>query len=136
MKKVIILSVCVVVLVTGFFIFKSNKSVAPAGSNQPKFFGADKILPTDIVIKIIEKGFEPAKTSIKKGQRVVWINEAVGYSWPASDLHPTHGIYPEFDPKEPLGNGEVWMFTFDRAGVWGYHNHMRSSDRGVVEVSI
>lgn len=136
MKKTSILLICLAVLVTGIFMFKSNKSVVPAELNQPKFFSVDKILPTDIVVKITEKGFEPENINIKKGQRVVWINKTVDYAWPASNSHPTHTDYPEFDPMEPFKNEEVWAFTFDQVGSWKYHNHIKSSDRGVIQVSL
>ena len=134
MKKTLILLLGVGVVVLGFYIFKSNISLAPEESNQPKFFGQNKILPTDTVVKIKETGFEPAEINIKRGMRVVWASEAPGYSWPASDPHPSHTNYPGFDPGEPLKTGEAWSFTFDKVGGWEYHNHLNPSHRGKIVV--
>ena len=50
-----------------------------------------------------ENGYEIKDFTIKKGQTVVFKNlTADGNFWPASNIHPTHQIYPEFDPKEPI----------------------------------
>lgn len=102
---------------------------------QPKFEHRNKILPTDTVIKITENGFQPATVSIKKGMRVVWINESSSYSWPASNPHPMHTNYPEFDPGEPLQNGEIWALMFERAGNREYHDHLKPSRRGTIKIS-
>ena len=128
MKKALTLFIFVIFVVCGFYIFKPKLK-------EPKFFTQDKILPTDTVVKITNKGFEPTDVSIKKGMRVVWINQISGYVWPASDPHPLHTDYPEFDPKEPLASGEVWTMKFERVGLWGYHNHMKPSQKGRVNVT-
>lgn len=129
MKKFYIIFL-VVVVVGMYFVFQPKKQP----TKDLKFFNPDKILSTDIVIKITNKGFDPSEIKVKKGQRVVWVNETEDYVWPASDSHPSHDIYPEFDPKEPFVKGEIWDFTFDRVGDWGYHDHIRSSSRGIVHV--
>ncbi len=79
--------------------------------------------------------FEPVNLEIKKGTKVEFKNMDSQPHWPASDLHPTHGIYPEFDPKQPVNPGESWSFVFDRAGKWRYHDHLVPSIRGIITVS-
>lgn len=86
------------------------------------------------MVSITEDGFSPEEITIKKGQTVTWINETNEFRWPASDLHPSHTIYPEFDPRQPISPGRSWSFTFQKVGTWRYHNHLRPIDRGVVEV--
>ena len=54
--------------------------------------------------------------------------------WPASDFHPTHSVYPAFDPKRPLKADESWRFVFDRAGVWTYHDHLSENTTGTIIV--
>jgi hypothetical protein len=54
--------------------------------------------------------------------------------WPASDLHPTHLIYPEFDPKKPIASGQTWSFVFTKAGTWKYHNHLNPLQTGRVVI--
>src|SRR5262245_55787372 len=35
-----------------------------------------------------------------------------------------HLIYPEFDPRRPIGPGERWSFRFSRPGTWKFHDHL------------
>jgi len=79
-------------------------------------------------------GYEPKEVTIKKGDIVLWTNESNEYHWPASDLHPTHGIYPEFDPLRPIASGDTWKFKFDKVGVWKFHDHIRANKVGTVTV--
>lgn len=88
----------------------------------------------DIVL-MKDNNYEPKDFSIKKCTRVVFKNASSELHWPASDIHPTHGIYPEFDPKQPVVAGSEWSFVFDRVGVWKYHDHLKPIIRGVIEVS-
>ncbi|MBI5457510.1 hypothetical protein HY971_02170 [Candidatus Kaiserbacteria bacterium] len=81
-----------------------------------------------------ENGFAPQKLSIHKGDTVRFVNDTGGYIWPASDFHPTHRTYPEFDPKEPIAPGGTWTFEFKKAGVWAYHDHLSSNFHGTVIV--
>lgn len=81
-----------------------------------------------------EKGFEPREITIKKGTTVTFTTSRNKPFWPASNLHPSHTIYPEFDPMHPLQPSETWEFTFDRPGDWAYHDHLRSYYVGTVHV--
>jgi len=62
------------------------------------------------------------------------VNESAGDLWPASNIHPTHAIYPELDAKKPIRPGEAWAFTFDRVGYWRIHNHLAPEKGGLVVV--
>lgn len=81
------------------------------------------------------QGFEPKEITIQKGETVVFVNEAPEDRWPASNIHPTHEIYPEFDPKTKVAPGKSWQFTFDKAGTWKYHDHLIPTDSGTVTVT-
>lgn len=78
--------------------------------------------------------FTPNKTTIKKGQTIIFVNRGKEGHWPASNIHPSHGIYPEFDSKEPILSGASWSFTFDRTGTWRFHDHLFPDMKGVVIV--
>ena len=80
------------------------------------------------------KGFAPQRVEIESGRQVVFVNESDGKLWPASHIHPTHQIYPEFDARGSLEPGGEWAFTFDRPGFWRYHNHLWPDDSGLVVV--
>jgi plastocyanin len=88
----------------------------------------------DIVITRTKNGYEPKEITIAQGDVVEWKNESGEFHWPASDLHPTHGIYPEFDPLRPIADGESWKFKFEQVGVWKYHDHIRANKVGTVTV--
>jgi plastocyanin len=85
-------------------------------------------------IHIDEFGFTPTVIEIAQGQTVTFENVGTEPSWPASNDHPTHQIYSEFDPKEPVKPGEVWIFTFDKPGDWKFHDHLSPQHTGIIKV--
>lgn len=76
----------------------------------------------------------PESLTIKQGDEVRFINESGRDMWPASATHPTHEMYPEFDPKQPIPNGQMWPFVFGKTGGWNYHDHLNPSVGGVIVV--
>jgi len=80
-------------------------------------------------------GFSPQRVEIEAGRQVVFVNESEGKLWPASHIHPTHQIYPEFDSGGSVEPGDEWAFTFDRPGFWRYHNHLWPDDNGLIVVA-
>ncbi len=94
-------------------------------------------------VSVTDEGFSPRELTIKKGDKVVWVNKTERGVWPASAIHPTHEVYPEkggciasaFDACRGLKNGESWSFIFNFIGSWKYHDHLNPSMTGVVEVS-
>ncbi len=115
-KKLILgVIILLVIIAVGVFIFINSARV-------------------DAVVVIKDNSFEPSTLTIKKNSRVVFRNESSEPRWPASDLHPTHGIYPEFDPLSELAPGEEWVFVFEKPGKWKFHDHLESKIKGVVTV--
>ena len=49
------------------------------------------------VVKITDKGFEPSTLTINAGDTVKFENKSSDDAWPASNVHPTHQLYPGFD---------------------------------------
>ncbi|MEL6802872.1 MAG: hypothetical protein AAFO91_03705, partial [Bacteroidota bacterium] len=89
---------------------------------------------SDHVVYIYNDRFEPQVIDISAGETVVFVNVASRPVWPASDEHPSHSQYPDFDPKAEIGLGESWQFTFTESGIWDFHDHVRSSIRGQIIV--
>lgn len=87
----------------------------------------------DVVLN--DASFEPSSFKVKRCTTVIFKNTGEQFHWPASDLHPTHLIYPEFDSKEPLPAGDSWQFVFDRTGKWKCHDHLNPQIRCVIEVT-
>lgn len=75
-------------------------------------------------VTMTKGAFDPDPVTVQQGQTVCWINRDSVDHWPASNIHPTHEIYPEFDPKRGIKPGETWCFAFGRAGIWKYHDHL------------
>jgi len=78
-------------------------------------------------VQLREDGFYPRELTIGKGDSVTFTATRGKPFWPASNLHPTHTIYPAFDAREPIDPDKSWSFTFTRPGEWRYHDHLTSS---------
>lgn len=85
-------------------------------------------------VVLTDEGFIPRDVHLVRGGTVTFTTERDTPFWPASDLHPSHGLYSEFDSLRPLRKGESWTFTFDKPGQWGFHDHLRSYFVGVIYV--
>ncbi len=94
-----------------------------------------EIVRGDAHVVLTETGFEPREIHVLKGQSVTFTTSRSVPFWPASDSHPNHRLYSAFDPKRPVPPAEDWSFVFDTAGMWEYHDHLRSYFTGVVYVS-
>jgi len=96
----------------------------------------DKNLTEGGVITVVrnDRGFEPPEVHIPVGGIVRFVTTLEKPFWPASDLHPQHTVYAEFDPKHALVFGDSWEFTFEREGTWRYHDHLDSVVGGTIVV--
>lgn len=88
----------------------------------------------ETVFILNDDSFTPASTTISRCTKVVFQIEGVNPHWPAADLHPTHGTYPEFDSEKPINPGETWSFVFDKVGKWKCHDHLNPKVRCVITV--
>lgn len=88
-----------------------------------------------VTVKMTEAGFEPSVVNIMQGDTVIFVNESGVDRWPASNIHPTHAIYSEFDPKRAVPFGEVWEFRFTKAGTWKLHDHLMTEFTGSIVVA-
>lgn len=89
---------------------------------------------TDVIVEISTKGYKPKEIRIKKGSKVIFKNLDQDLHWPASNIHPTHAIYQEFDPQKPINSGGSWEFVFDKEGIWRYHDHLNPIQTGTITV--
>ncbi|MBI2007331.1 MAG: hypothetical protein HYS83_01335 [Candidatus Blackburnbacteria bacterium] len=87
------------------------------------------------IIKMTPNDFEPSEVTIDENSAVIFVNEDKVPRWPASNLHPTHDLYPEFDPKKAINPGENWSFKPKKAGVWKYHDHLNPHVRATLTVT-
>lgn len=81
-------------------------------------------------------GFSPKTVTIKKGETVVFQNKTGKRVSVASDEHPTHLLYPEFDQYKTAERGkDIFRFTFEKVGTWNYHDHLNATMGGTVVVT-
>ncbi|MYE38336.1 MAG: hypothetical protein F4X82_02375 [Candidatus Spechtbacteria bacterium SB0662_bin_43] len=112
---------------------QDQEPVSPEATDQDIDTIEIPIVTTTVVMR--DDYYEPAYLIMKKGSTIIWKNESSSDKWPASDVHPSHTIYPEFDPKRPIPPGESWSFTFDKAGEWDFHDHIKPSITGNVTIT-
>ena len=62
------------------------------------------------VIEMVPSGFTPPGITIDQNSTVIFVNKDKESRWPASNTHPTHELYPEFDPRKPVLPGESFAF--------------------------
>ncbi|HET7098647.1 MAG TPA: cupredoxin domain-containing protein [Patescibacteria group bacterium] len=125
-RNIIFVAILLIAVLVGAFIFYNNQNV-PQTSKPETFSG-------DATISMGTDSYSPQNLKIKKGSKVTFLNSSDSLKWPASDLHPSHLIYSEFDPKEPIKTGESWTFQFDKVGEWGYHDHLSPYITGTITV--
>ncbi len=87
-----------------------------------------------ISVTIDDSGFTPATVTVPVGAKVLFVNNGQATHWPASDPHPTHGGLAGLDAKKPLTTGEVYSFTFDKAGTFGMHDHLHADMKATIIV--
>jgi plastocyanin len=79
-------------------------------------------------------GFSPAIMTVSEGDTVRFVTVNDEPFWPASNLHPEHTAYPDFDPKKPIAPNDSWEFTFSESGTYKFHDHINSLYEGVIIV--
>ena len=84
---------------------------------------------------MVKQGFQPQNIQINKDDKINFLNEDEVDRWPASNIHPTHAIYPGFDPKKPIKRDGFWEFKFENTGVFRFHDHLNPELTGTITVN-
>jgi plastocyanin len=90
--------------------------------------------PGTVTVTLTKDGFVPDEISLKKGDSITFKNTTGNLYWPASNLHPSHLLYPEFDPQQPISPTDTWTFTFLTPGEWKFHDHLSPYFTGTITV--
>lgn len=101
----------------------------------PKVFSQENTSDGIKTIEITDTDFNPQNLTIPLGTTVVFKNTGKKSHWPASSIHPTHDIYPEFDPRKSIMPQQSWQFTFDQVGQWRFHDHLFPTMHGTITVT-
>lgn len=89
---------------------------------------------TMATVRYTDSGFEPKELSVPIGTTMHFVNESTDDMWVASNEHPGHTDLPTFDQFGFGKTGEQYVYTFDQAGAWRYHDHLNPTAEGVVIV--
>ncbi|MEK7087722.1 MAG: hypothetical protein AAB891_00345 [Patescibacteria group bacterium] len=101
------------------------------GTNTPEM-----IVSKEVRVIYNTQGFSPKTITIKKGDIVVFENKTGKSASVASDEHPTHLLYPEFDQYKSDQRGKAeFRFMFEKTGTWKYHDHLNATMTGTVIVT-
>jgi plastocyanin len=131
MNKIII--ALVVLVLSGFGVYYFFFKPIPINpTDQSKISELSK---QELTVVYTNEGYTPKQLTIKKGDTVKFINMSDRRVWTASDEHPAHTIYPEFDQKTAAPKLNEYTFKFEKVGTWGYHNHVFSSHIGTITVT-
>ena len=143
------LAILLVILVAGALLFvnNSNKAVnqtavtpTPSVTNATQTPTPEaKASPSGVMqeetqtVILTSSGFSPATVTIKAGGKVVWKNQSGEVATVNSAPHPIHTNYPPLNLGS-FQDGETLELIFSKAGTYGYHNHLNSSQKGTVIV--
>ncbi len=133
MSKKIRILLLFIILVGGIILFITNKNHLLLNFKENTSIAPIYIGQTHLVL-LTASGFEPTEVTISAGDQIEFKTTQDSPFWPASDLHPSHGIYPEFDPQQEVSSTDSWTFQFLKNGRWKYHDHLRPQFRGVIVV--
>lgn len=100
-------------------------------------------------IHMYDDRYEPKDVTIEAGTTVIFENVGENEHWPATNIHPTHTLYPGsdiekcgtdeednlFDACRGLKSGETYSFTFNKGGEWRYHDHIYPNLNGTITVT-
>jgi plastocyanin len=120
----------VIALISIFVLNRPTKPTPQAESATPA------VEEKDVVAEIHMRGntYTPDTVTIKQGQAIRFINDDTRPYWPASNIHPTHELYSEFDPGKAVPPGDTWTFRFDQVGSWRMHDHLYPFIKGMITV--
>lgn len=130
-KTVYVITTIIIVFVIFFVILGTlffNKKLA---NNFSLIIDPSK---KSAVVVLTEDGYSPEDITISKGTTLTFKTTRNSPYWPASNLHPTHEIYPEFDPQEPIEAAKTWSYRFDKVGTWHFHDHLAPYYTGSITV--
>ena len=86
------------------------------------------------IVTYTDSGFIPRNSEISPGDTVRFINKSSDPMWVASNEHAAHMTLPTFDQFSASSYGESYEYTFEKEGVWEYHDHINASQIGTILV--
>ncbi len=145
--------VLIIVIAGGWFLFSKTPANAPSTITTEEAavtsttIDVSPTTPTTVVYS--DQGFSPASITVTLGTTVTFVNQSSDDMWVASAMHPAHTVYsgtslsqhcPDtdssaFDECKGDTSGSSYSFTFNKEGVWKYHDHLNPTRFGTIIVT-
>ena len=116
--SLVLILIVLAVIVVGALIWAANSNNK---SNEP---APAATVPTAAAVSINDTGFTPATIKVTAGTTVTWTNSDKKPHRVASDPYPTNNGLPGFDSNIALNQKDTYSYTFDKAGVFTYHDQL------------
>ena len=135
--KILIAAVIVAVIAGGaLLLLPKNQNNQQASSNQNSTEdNKDSSTPSEADVTITYDGnsFSLSANSVKSGGTVKVVNSSSKNLEFDSDPHPAHTNNTELNAGV-IQPGKSVIFTLEKKGKWGFHNHLNSSQHGELTV--
>lgn len=95
--------------------------------------GSPATVRAEETITLTSNGYSPASLTVKVSTKVIFVNKSGKTATIDSDPHPVHTSFPALN-LGAFKDGETLIFTFDKAGTYGYHNHLNATQKGTIVV--
>ena len=132
--RIIVGIVLSIIILFGVYSFVSLGSVQQSGNSIKVIPTGSSVIEEPHIVEITSDGFFPKIVTIAVGETVTFINKDENGHWPATDIHPTHTVYPGsdiktcfsgteeeksqiFDSCGALQKGETYSFIFNEVGT-------------------
>lgn len=115
----------------------SSETTGPAAPTSTQTIQNTNPMPRaegdEVNVDITARGFSPQTLTVKAGTQVTWQNKSGATVSIASGPHPSHTNYPPLNLGE-VESGAAVSLVFDKAGSYGYHDHLSPAQKGTIVV--
>lgn len=135
----ILIAIVVVAVIAGATILlmpknQSNQQVISSENSQKDSTDSTTPSEADVTITYDGNAFFLSATSVKSGGTVKVTNTSSNKNLEfESDPHPAHTNNSELNAGN-IQPGKSVVFTLEKKGKWGFHNHLNSSQHGELTV--
>src|SRR3989304_9724785 len=112
----------------GRYNYSASPVARPAAGSQ-----TTPTAQTQNTVVLTSDGFSPATMTIKAGTTVTWSNQSGSDATVDSNPHPVHTDYSPLNLGS-FPSGSTLFLTFDKAGTYGYHNHLGPPQTGSIVI--
>lgn len=134
----ILIAVAVVAMIAGavVLLMPKNQSNQQTSSDTSGNNSRDSSTPdeADVTITYDGSSFSLSANGVKSGGTVKVMNTSSGKNLDfESDPHPAHTNNTELNAGA-IQPGKSAVFTLEKKGKWGFHNHLNASQKGELTV--